>query len=129
MLPSYHPFKQHAPRYLVITPPHQASLFKQRVQAKIDEERQRAEGREAALMAQKDEVLGLLALSLALSLALALALARTPTLARRVRPSSARTLAAPSPTLGCGCHRPPGPPPCCRRAQRWRVPLGAARRY
>jgi hypothetical protein len=31
------------------------------VQAKIGEERQRAEGREAALMAQKEEVLGLLA--------------------------------------------------------------------
>ena len=31
------------------------------MQAKIGEERQRAEGREAALMAQKDEVLGLLA--------------------------------------------------------------------
>ena len=41
--------------------PLQASLFKQRVQAKIGEERQRAEGREAALMAQKEEVLGLLA--------------------------------------------------------------------
>ena len=39
----------------------QASLFKQRVQAKISEERERAEGREAALMAQKEEVLALLA--------------------------------------------------------------------
>ena len=35
----------------------QASLFKQRVQAKMSEERERAEGREAALMAQKEEVL------------------------------------------------------------------------
>ena len=39
----------------------QASLFKQRVQAKMQEERQRAEGREAALMRQKEDVLALLA--------------------------------------------------------------------
>ena len=92
------------------------------MQAKIDEERQRAEGREAALMAQKDEVLGLLALTLsltrtrtrtrtlALTLALALALCvrcsayspRSDAASRRLsvrlgRPTPTRSSRRPSP--------------------------------